>query len=78
MTLDSRLLSLLVCPLCKGPLLLQGNPSAGGHTELCCLADRLAFPVRDGIPVMLEGDARSLDDDEIERLRQANPPSGVR
>jgi uncharacterized protein len=78
MTLDSRLLSLLVCPLCKGPLLLQGDKSAGGHAELCCLADRLAFPIRDGIPVMLEADARSLDDEEVDRLRPAHPPGGAR
>ncbi|MEW6705498.1 MAG: Trm112 family protein [Pseudomonadota bacterium] len=60
MTLDHRLLELLVCPLCKGPLeLLRGD--APSHAELVCHADRLAFPVRDGIPVMLEQEARSLD-----------------
>lgn len=60
MTLDHRLIELLVCPLCKGPLeLLRGD--VPGAAELTCHADRLAFPVRDGIPVMLEQDARSLD-----------------
>lgn len=60
MTLDSRLLHLLVCPLCKGPL--QPLHDAAGHlAELACQADRLAFPVRDGIPTMLEGEARPLD-----------------
>lgn len=60
MTIDHRLIELLVCPICKGPLeMLRGeNPS---HAELACNADRLAFPVRDGIPVMLEQEARSLD-----------------
>lgn len=60
MTLDIRLIELLVCPVCKGPLEMhrdaQGRPS-----ELQCPADRLGFPVRDGIPVMLESAARALD-----------------
>ena len=55
--MDARLLELLVCPLCKGPLELQRTPP-----ELVCKADRLAFPIRDGIAVMLESEARSLDD----------------
>ncbi len=54
--MDPRLLELLVCPLCKGPLELQRTPP-----ELICHADRLAFPVRDGLAVMLESEARSLD-----------------
>ena len=59
--MDTRLLELLVCPICKGPLEYQ-HPPQHERSELICLADRLAFPVRDGIPVMLEGEARSLDD----------------
>jgi uncharacterized protein YbaR (Trm112 family) len=58
--MDTRLLELLVCPLCKGPLEHQ-RPPAHAQQELICRADRLAFPVRDGIPVMLESEARSLD-----------------
>jgi uncharacterized protein YbaR (Trm112 family) len=58
--MDTRLLELLVCPLCKGPLEHQRPPFHKDH-ELICRADRLAFPVRDGIPVMLESEARSLD-----------------
>lgn len=58
--MDTRLLELLVCPLCKGPLEHQRPPTHPQH-ELVCRADRLAFPVRDGIPVMLESEARSLD-----------------
>jgi uncharacterized protein len=54
--MDSRLLELLVCPICKGPL--QWRREAD---ELVCPADRLAYPVRDGIAVMLEGEARALD-----------------
>jgi len=59
MSLDHRLLSLLVCPLCKGPLVLVRDAQAR-PSELVCHADRLAYPVRDGIPVMLENEARSL------------------
>ena len=60
MTLDHRLIDLLVCPVCKGPLELRRDAGAQPN-ELVCQADRLAFPVRDGIPVMLEQEARSLD-----------------
>lgn len=54
--MESRLLDILVCPLCKGRL--QFNRQ---QAELICQTDRLAFPVRDGIPVMLEPEARDLD-----------------
>ena len=57
MTLDHRLVSLLVCPLCKGPLQLLRD-SEQRPSELACRADRLAFPIRDGMPVMLEHEAR--------------------
>jgi uncharacterized protein YbaR (Trm112 family) len=53
--MDSKLLELLVCPLCKGPLVYRKDAQ-----ELVCRADRLAFPIRDGIPVMLEEEARTL------------------
>jgi uncharacterized protein YbaR (Trm112 family) len=60
MTLDSRLLHVLVCPVCKGPL--QAVHDDIGHLiELACAADRLAYPIRDGIALMLETEARSLD-----------------
>ena len=55
--MDTRLLELLVCPVCKGPLQHDRE-----RHELTCNADRLAFPVRDGIPVMLESEARTLDE----------------
>ncbi|MEP7058027.1 MAG: Trm112 family protein [Caldimonas sp.] len=58
--METRLLDLLVCPICKGPLKHMRPPADERH-ELVCPADRLAFPVRDGIPVMLEGEARALD-----------------
>jgi len=60
MTMDTRLLELLVCPLCKGPLDHQ-RPPTHATQELVCHADRLAFPVRDGIPVMLESEARAWE-----------------
>ncbi|MDE2306583.1 MAG: Trm112 family protein [Gammaproteobacteria bacterium] len=63
--MDKRLLDMLVCPICKGPLRL----AAGANPELVCRADRLAYPVRDGIPVMLPDEARTLaaDDPLLER-----------
>jgi len=57
--MDKRLLSLLVCPLCKGPLQYDKDKS-----ELICKNDAVAFPVRDGIPVMLDSEARTLTTDE--------------
>ena len=58
--MDKRLLEILVCPICKGPLRYDKAKS-----ELVCRADRLAYPIRDDIPVMLEEEARSLDDTEL-------------
>ena len=58
--MEVRLLDLLVCPVCKGPL-QHLRPPAQEHAELVCRADRLAFPIRDGIPVMLESEARTLE-----------------
>jgi uncharacterized protein YbaR (Trm112 family) len=58
--METRLLSLLVCPICKGPL-EHLRPPQQERVELVCHADGLAFPVRDGIPVMLESEARPLD-----------------
>jgi len=53
--MDAKLLEILVCPLCKGPLVWKKDA-----LELICKADRLAFPVKDDIPVMLEEEARQL------------------
>lgn len=60
--MDQKLLSILACPICKGPLKHDRNAS-----ELICFGDALAFPVRDGIPVMLEGEARQLTPEEREK-----------
>ena len=57
--MDPRLIEMLVCPLCKGPLKLEREAQ---RVELVCAADRLAFPVRDGIPVMLENEARPIEE----------------
>jgi len=58
--LDHRLIDLLVCPICKGPLKMQRD-AQGQPQALTCAADRLAFPIRDAIPVMLEGEALPFD-----------------
>ena len=63
MSLDHRLLALLVCPVCKGPLDMRRD-EAHKPVELVCPADRLAFPIHDGVPVMLEGEARVLSGDD--------------
>lgn len=57
--MDNKLLDILACPLCKGPLRWQREAQA-----LVCRADRRAYPVRDGIPVMLEDEARALESDD--------------
>ncbi len=59
--MDKRLLEILVCPLCKGKLLLKNE-------ELICRFDRLAYPIREGIPVMLEQEARLIPLEEKEKL----------
>ena len=57
--MDARLLEILVCPLCKGPLDHRRDQS-----ELVCKGCRLAFPIKDDIPIMLEDEARQLGPDE--------------
>lgn len=53
--MDKKLLDILVCPVCKGPLVYKK-----AEQELICYACRLAYPIRDDIPVMLEDEARQL------------------
>jgi uncharacterized protein YbaR (Trm112 family) len=60
---DPRLLEILVCPLCKGKLIYRKNAPQQAQ-ELVCRADRLGFPVKEGIPVMLEDEARKLPPEE--------------
>ena len=61
--MDSKLLEILACPLCKSSLRYNK-----GAQELICKADRLAFPIQDGIPVMLEDAARNISDEEYQAL----------
>ncbi|MDO4724625.1 MAG: Trm112 family protein [Comamonadaceae bacterium] len=58
--MDSKLLELLVCPVTKGPLRLDRE-----RHELLSRSARLAYPIRDGIPILLENEARPLSDDEL-------------
>lgn len=57
--MDRKLLDILACPICKGTLVYKKDAQ-----ELICKLDRLAFPIRDGIPVMLTDEARRLDAEE--------------
>lgn len=57
--MDNKLLDILVCPLCKGPLVYKK-----AQAELVCKPCRLAYPVKDDIPVMLEDEARKLPPEE--------------
>ena len=59
--MDKRLLDILVCPLCKSPLHLDSEKH-----ELICKLDRLAYPIRNDIPVMMVDEARPLTAEEIQ------------
>lgn len=61
--MDKRLLELLVCPVTKGPLIYDK-----ARQELISKSARLAYPIRDEIPIMLEDEARELTDEEVEQL----------
>lgn len=61
--MDSKLLDILVCPLCKGKLIYKRD-----RQELICRGDRLAYPIRDDIPVMLENEARKITLEEYDAL----------
>ena len=61
--IDKKLLDILACPLCKSSLRYDKTKE-----ELICRADRLAFPIRDDIPVMLEDEARQLSSEETDAL----------
>ncbi len=67
--MDRRLLEILVCPLCKGELIYQKE-----QRELVCRADRLAYPIRDDIPVMLESEARRISLEEYDALKPRQAP----
>jgi len=63
--IDKKLLDILVCPVTKGPLIYDKE-----NQELISKSARLAYPIRDGIPVMLEEEARPLTQEEVEALRE--------
>lgn len=69
--MDPKLLELLVCPVTKGPLDLDREKH-----ELVSRSARLAYPIRDGIPIMLENEARALSDEELEALPPRTPLAG--
>ena len=62
--MDPKLLDILVCPLCKSPLVYRKSAK-----ELICKADRLAYQITDDIPVMLVDEARKLTAEEVEAIR---------
>jgi hypothetical protein len=66
--MDTKLLELLVCPVTKGPLNFDRE-----RQELLSRSARLAYPVRKGIPILLENEARTLNDEEIDRLAALRP-----
>lgn len=65
MAFDKKLLEILACPVCKGKLIYQAESN-----ELICAFDRLAFPIREHIPVMLENEAREMTSEEVEQARK--------
>ncbi|HMV54753.1 MAG TPA: Trm112 family protein [Rhodocyclaceae bacterium] len=62
--MDPRLIDILVCPVTKAPLVYVRDKQ-----ELQCKASRLAYPIRDGIPIMLEEEAREMGEDELAALK---------
>ena len=62
--MDRKLLEILVCPVTKGPLIYDKKKQ-----ELISRAARLAYPIRDEIPIMLEDEARALTEAELEALK---------
>ena len=69
--MDTKLLELLVCPVTKGPLDFDREKQ-----ELISRSARLAYPIRDGIPIMLEGEARTVPAEEIEAMPPRTPVLG--
>jgi uncharacterized protein YbaR (Trm112 family) len=67
--MDTKLLELLVCPVTKGPLDFDRETE-----ELLSRSARLAYPVPKGIPILLENEARTLSDEEIEKMAALRPP----
>ncbi|MFP4154953.1 MAG: Trm112 family protein [Halothiobacillaceae bacterium] len=68
--MDKKLLEILVCPVTKGPLIHDRE-----HDELLSLSAGLAYPIREGIPVMLEDEARPMDAEEVQAWREKQKPA---
>ncbi len=64
MAFDKKLLDVLACPVCKGKLVLNAE-----NTQLVCRFDRLAFDIKEGIPVLIESKATTLSLDEVDATR---------
>lgn len=64
MAFDTKLLDILACPVCKSQLNFDKE-----NYELICKADRVAYAIKDDIPVMLEGEARQLSLEEVEKIK---------
>jgi uncharacterized protein len=63
--MDHWLLDILACPICKGPLVLRRD-----ENELICRGDRLAWPIREGVPVLIVGEAREVSQQELQSAEQ--------
>ena len=64
MAFDTQLLEIIACPVCKGKLILDKDKQ-----ELICKFDRLAFPIKEDIPALLQSEARAMDWEEVEQYR---------
>jgi uncharacterized protein YbaR (Trm112 family) len=67
MAFDKKLLDMLACPVCKGELLHFNN-----QAQLICKFDRMVYPIRENIPVLLESEAKHLTSEEMEQLLKNN------
>lgn len=65
MPIDNKLLEILACPVCTGAITYDKDKE-----ELVCLADKLAYPIKENIPVMIESEARKISLEEVEALRK--------
>ena len=63
--MDKKLLDILVCPVTKGPLIYDKS-----NSELISCSAKLAYPIKDEIPIMLEDEARALTDEEVEKYKE--------
>ena len=63
MAFDKKLLDILACPVCKGKLIYQNSPA-----QLICKFDRLLYPIRENIPVLLESEANQISSEDLDLL----------